>query len=117
MKAMGEDDLKPSYSAGRRRSRQRGCGKKAGEGVARKIRCWFLMGCVSKFQGESYENWAFLAGVAFCGDHAEGVSLRYTLKTSGFSSRQIIEWWGHGVWELGVTLEIISFECFGFFFI
>lgn len=90
--------------------------KESREGVARKIRCWFLMGCVSKFQGESYENWAFLAGMDFCGDHGEGVSLRYTPKTSGFSNRKIIEWWDHGVWELGVTLEIIKFEYFIFFF-
>lgn len=62
----------------------------SGERVARKIRCWFLMGCVSKFRGESYEYWAFLAGVDFCGDHEEGVSLIYTLKTPGFSNRKII---------------------------
>lgn len=38
------------------------------------------MACVSKFQGESYENWAILARVDFCGNHEDRVPLMYTLK-------------------------------------
>ena len=60
------------------------------EEEARKIRCWFIMGCVSKFQGESYENWAFLAGLDFCGDYEEGFPLIYTLRTPSFPNREII---------------------------
>ena len=65
------------------------------------------MGCVSKFQGKSYENWAFLAELDFCGDYEEGFLLIYTLRIPSFSNREIIWWWDHGFQELGVTGEII----------
>lgn len=91
IKAAGEDNLKHRYSVGRRSQPRKGMWKESkGEGVARKIRCWFIMGCVSKFQGESYENWAFLAGLDFCGDHEGGVPQIYILRTPGFSNREII---------------------------
>lgn len=110
IQATREDNLKPRYAVGRSNQSRKGMWKESkAEGVARKIRCWFIMGCVSKFQGQSYENWAFLAGLDFCGDYEEGVPLIYiyTLRTSSFSNREIIWWWDHGFQELGVTGEII----------
>lgn len=83
IKATGEDNLKPSYSVGRSSQPRKGMWKESkGEGVEwqEKIRCWLIMGCVSKFQGESYENWAILARVDFCGDHEDSVPLTYTLR-------------------------------------
>lgn len=51
-----------------------------GEEWQEKIQCWLIMGCVSKFQGESYENWAISARVHFCGDHEDSVPLIYILR-------------------------------------
>lgn len=74
-------------------------GERSGE---RKIRCWFLMGCVSKFQGESYANWAFLAGVYFCGDRKEGVPLIYTPANSWLLQQEnnlMVGSWIFGTWS------------------
>lgn len=76
IEATGEDNLKPRYPVGRSNQPRKGMWKESkGKGVARKMRCWFMMGCVSKLQGESFGNWAILAGVGFRGDHEDSVPL------------------------------------------
>lgn len=83
LKATREDNLKPRYSVGRSSQLRKGVWKEGGGeewSGKKKIRGWLIMACVSKFQGENYENWAILARVDFCGNHEDRVPLMYTLK-------------------------------------
>lgn len=60
--------MKHRYSVGRSSQLRKGMWEESEEeGVARKMRCWFIMGCVSKFQGDSYENWPSWQGWVFVG--------------------------------------------------
>lgn len=86
-----------------------------GEGVARKIRCWFLMGCVGKFQGGSYENWAFcLAGVDFCGDSEGSVPLIYILPYSWLLQQENNLMVGSWIFGAGRDFRDLYFECLRF---
>lgn len=107
VRATGEDNLKHRYSVGRSSQLRNGMWKESeGEGVARKIRCWFIMGCVSKFHRASYENWTVLAGMGFCGDHEEGVFLIYILRSPSSSQQGNNLMVGSWVWGAGSDCRV-----------